>query len=225
MADGGAQHISGAIPSCLSLESSEPSQAFPAKILCGDQRLCAILRATACRRPEKGLRVVGTAQPPAPEECPCQLGPTFRHFCPCVHGPRNSQAQGASKAGSGCQGSGTSPRVLGQLRWLPVKASKGCAKQAGGPGCTGLPETEMGEQKEAMVGRFGGSPWRQGGGDRGRAAVSSARCRQLEAASRSPRCGPCTVRNLRPREDRTLAGGGGLHRATACICQESRRVS
>lgn len=43
------------------------------------------------------------------------------------------------------------PLMLGQRGWLPVKASKGCVEQAGGPGWTGLPETEMAEPKEAAV--------------------------------------------------------------------------
>lgn len=90
---------------------------------------------------------------------------TSGHFCPHVNGPRSSQIPGAGKAGSGCQGSGTStgPCALSQLGWLPVTASKGCVKQAGGPGGTGLPESEMAQQREAVVSRAGGSLWREGG--------------------------------------------------------------
>lgn len=78
--------------------------------------------------------------------------------------------------------------------------------QAGGPGWPGLPETEMGEQRKAIVGRFGGSrggteggTGRAGwGGRRGTAAVSTARCSQpgegaLHGGNRGPGKAPRQV--------------------------------
>lgn len=50
--------------------------------------------------------------------------------------------------------------------------------------------------------------------------VQAARGSQQEA-----QVWPLYSEEPEPREDRTLAGGGGLRRATACICQESRGVS
>lgn len=154
------------VPSCLSLQSTEPSQALllqfsevGPKVVClhsgphprGHMRKDSGLWERPRRQPRVRVRD-GKAN--------ILASPSPWAWALEKPGP------GSRQGGKWLPGPGTSPRLraLGQLRWPTVKASKGCAEQAGGPGWTGLPETEMREQKEAVVGWFGGSPRR----DRGR---------------------------------------------------------
>lgn len=64
---------------------------------------------------------------------------------------------GAARALAPAPAPAPAPVCSGQLHWLAVKASKRCAKQAGGPGWAGSPETEMEEQKEAMWASLAGA--------------------------------------------------------------------
>lgn len=126
---------------------------------------------------------------------------TSGHFCPVYMGPRKAGSREPARREVAARlWHQPQPRAPGQLPWPPVKASKGCAKQAGGPGWAGRPETEMTEQKEALVGWFGGSrrrdreregrPQREGPGP-GLGAGSPGQ------PAGGPRCGLCTRRHLR----------------------------
>lgn len=110
--------------------------------------------------------------------------------------------------------------ALGQLSWPPVKASEGGARQAGD-----LPETEMGEQKEAVVGWFGGSPWRDRGRERGgrggRAAVSTARGCRPGAASRRAQVWPLH-RGASGGPERHLGRGQPVQSHSLCRCARGK---
>lgn len=95
---------------------------------------------------------------------------------------------GSQRGRRGCQGSGTSPDTspapgaLGQLHWLPVKASKGCAKQAGAPGWNGLLKPRWEDKGRPLwAGPAGARGGKREPGEGG--WVGTARCRQLPAAS------------------------------------------
>lgn len=79
---------------------------------------------------------------------------------PVCMGPQNGQGPVRWDVAARALAPAPDHACLGQLHWLTVKPSKGCAKQAGGLGWPSPPETEMGEQKEAawagLAGAHGG---------------------------------------------------------------------
>lgn len=96
---------------------------------------------------------------------------------------------------TGLPGSGTSPntspapRTLGRLHWLPVKGFKGVSEASWGAGLEWSAETEMGEQREAVVGWSGGSLWREERARR-RAGWGLQGAGSSGQPAGGPRCGP-----------------------------------
>lgn len=115
---------------------------------------------------------------------------------------------------TGLPGSGTSPntspapRTLGRLHWLPVKGFKGVSEASWGAGLEWSAETEMGEQREAVVGWSGGSLWREERARR-RAGWGLQGAGSSGQPAGGPRCAPPprTMRSLRPGEGLALVGG------------------
>lgn len=186
-------------PSCLSFKSSEPSQAFLPQVPSPGTKGCGPrggLRHGAPVRKDSGLWERPSRQPRM--HVHASQAHTRAFLFPCAW-PRDSQGpEPAGREVAARLWHQPQPRALGQLRWPPVKASKGCARRAGDQVCLKQRENKRRPLGAGLAGACGGRkrrPQREG------CRVQDRVLDRVQAALEVPGVAP-TRRHLRPGKAR-----------------------
>lgn len=198
-------------PPCLSLGSSGPNQAAPAA--CSPLRgaeAVGYTEAVSTGEAEKGLWAVGTAQPAAPDECPCQPRRTSRHSVPVCLGPETAGSREPARREVAARPLAPALAVCAQASSVGClsRLQRGVRSKQGDRAGLVCPKPRWENKRRPLWAGLAGVCGGTEGGKGRKQREGCGEPRKVQSAG-GPRCGPC-MGNMRPREGSGLAGGGQL---------------